>query len=63
MKQQMAMQELTQMEVMEVSGGRRNLGTEYEYTGDPKDRNFSETVRDMVNDGLSYIFSFGWLER
>ncbi len=59
----MGMQELTQVEVVEVSGGRRNLGSEYEYTGDPKDRNFRETVRDMVNGAFEYVFSFNWLEK
>lgn len=59
----MAMQELTQMELIEVSGGDVRLGTMYQYTGEPSDRNFSETVRDMVNGGLEYVFGFNWLEK
>ena len=57
------MQELTQMEVMEVSGGDRRLGTLYQYTGDPSDRNFGETVEGMFAAGVEYIFSFDWLVR
>lgn len=59
----MAMQELTQLEVMEVSGGERNLGTLYEYTGNPKDRTPSEIAIDMFNsfmDAATNIEKWLW---
>jgi hypothetical protein len=60
----MAMQELTQMEVMEVSGGDRSLGTLYQYTGDASDRTFGERFTDSINAAITGFFSIElWLWR
>jgi hypothetical protein len=59
----MEMQELTQIEVMEVSGGRRNLGSLYQYTGDPKDRTAGEIAIDMYDsfmDAATNIEKWLW---
>lgn len=52
----MALQELTHSEVMEVSGGDRNLGTLYEYTGNESDRTPLEMFRDTIYGGFDWIF-------
>lgn len=50
------MQELNMMEVEQVSGGDRNLGTLYQYTGNPADRNASEIARDVIFGIFDFIF-------
>jgi hypothetical protein len=50
------MKELNATQVNEVAGGDINLGTLYQYTGDPADRNVSERVRDGVYGVFDFIF-------
>ena len=52
----MAFQELTLSEVMEVSGGDRNLGTLYQYTGDPSDRTLGEATFGTFLRGFDWVF-------
>lgn len=58
----MNMQEMTDTEVMLVSGADRALGSLYQYTGEDADRSFGEVAGDWFNDAVTFIFSFRWLE-
>ena len=52
----MKMQEMTEIEVMLVSGADRALGSLYQYTGDPSDRTGGEMFKDWLFKGFDFIF-------
>ncbi len=52
----MNMQEMTDTEVMLVSGADRALGSLYQYTGDPADRTVSEYISEKIFGIFDFIF-------
>jgi hypothetical protein len=52
----MNMQEMTDTEVMLVSGADRALGSLYQYTGEDADRSLIEVAKDWLFISFDFIF-------